>query len=272
MEQSDASEMGTRLLVSVRDVAEARAAILGGVGIVDVKEPRHGSLGMAAPEVLSAIGDEVARHAERPILSVACGEVSEAIRFTLPADASESALRNLSRYDFAKVGLAGCGSRRHWQSEWLAARCRIAEQFGTALRWAAVIYVDRDRAGSPEPAAVIDAAVETGCEVVLFDTYDKSSGNLFDSLSVAELTRYVQRIQKADLRCALAGRLSDEHIPQVSELGAEIFAVRSAACAGNDREGVVSEERVSKLVAALHATRHMQSGWNQLTSATESPQ
>ena len=35
----------TGLLVSVRDAAEAEAALRGGATLIDVKEPRHGSLG-----------------------------------------------------------------------------------------------------------------------------------------------------------------------------------------------------------------------------------
>ena len=33
----------TGLLISVRDAEEARAALAGGAGLVDIKEPRRGS-------------------------------------------------------------------------------------------------------------------------------------------------------------------------------------------------------------------------------------
>ena len=36
-----------RLLVSVRNASEARAAINGGADVIDIKEPDHGPLGMA---------------------------------------------------------------------------------------------------------------------------------------------------------------------------------------------------------------------------------
>ena len=42
------------LLVSVRCADEVAAAIEGGAEIIDVKEPSHGSLGMALPETLAA--------------------------------------------------------------------------------------------------------------------------------------------------------------------------------------------------------------------------
>src|SRR5438067_2429694 len=54
-----------RLLVSVADAAEARAALAGGADIIDAKEPRHGALGAVAPDVLRAIRNAVA--VRRPV-------------------------------------------------------------------------------------------------------------------------------------------------------------------------------------------------------------
>ncbi len=41
----------TKLLVSVRSVDEAEMVLEAGVDLIDVKEPRSGSLGAALPEV-----------------------------------------------------------------------------------------------------------------------------------------------------------------------------------------------------------------------------
>ena len=45
----------TRLLVSVRSVEEAEAALAGGADLIDVKEPTRGSLGRADDAVIAAI-------------------------------------------------------------------------------------------------------------------------------------------------------------------------------------------------------------------------
>ena len=45
----------TRLLVSVRDALEARVAMGAGVDLIDVKEPRRGSLGRASNSVVAAV-------------------------------------------------------------------------------------------------------------------------------------------------------------------------------------------------------------------------
>src|SRR5262245_26134710 len=63
-----------QLLVSVRDVAEARAALTGGADIIDIKEPRRGPLGMAKPAVMAEI---VAGVGGRAPVSAALGELHE---------------------------------------------------------------------------------------------------------------------------------------------------------------------------------------------------
>ena len=62
----------TGLLVSVRDAMEARAALHGGADLIDIKEPRAGSLGSAEVGTWREICEVVAT--AKP-LSVALGEL-----------------------------------------------------------------------------------------------------------------------------------------------------------------------------------------------------
>ncbi|MEX0885938.1 MAG: (5-formylfuran-3-yl)methyl phosphate synthase, partial [Phycisphaeraceae bacterium] len=43
------------LLVSVRNVAEARAAMAGGADVIDIKEPAAGALGAASPTTIQQV-------------------------------------------------------------------------------------------------------------------------------------------------------------------------------------------------------------------------
>ena len=52
---SDARRTPPKLLVSVRTIEEARAALAGGADIIDIKEPTRGSLGRADEAVLTSI-------------------------------------------------------------------------------------------------------------------------------------------------------------------------------------------------------------------------
>src|SRR5579885_2345804 len=64
-----------RLLVSVADAREARAALAGGADVIDAKDPRRGALGPVAPDVLAAICGAVA--GRRPV-SAALGDLGAA--------------------------------------------------------------------------------------------------------------------------------------------------------------------------------------------------
>src|SRR6478735_5648803 len=89
-----------RLLVSVVDVGEARAA---GADIVDVKNPAEGSLGAPSPSVIAGI--RAAVPAELPV-SAAIGDMPN-----LPGTAALAALGAAhSGAGFVKVGLWGAST------------------------------------------------------------------------------------------------------------------------------------------------------------------
>ena len=56
---------GPQLLVSVRDATEAAAALHGGAGLIDVKEPARGPLGRADAATIAAVVQTVAGRAIR---------------------------------------------------------------------------------------------------------------------------------------------------------------------------------------------------------------
>ena len=65
-----------RLLVSVADAEDARAAVEGGADIVDAKDPAQGALGSVAPATLEAIVHAV--DGARPV-SAAVGDAVWAV-------------------------------------------------------------------------------------------------------------------------------------------------------------------------------------------------
>ncbi len=93
----------TELLVSVRSVAEARAALAGGATLIDVKEPARGSLGRAdagaIEQILAAVGG-------RAPVSAALGEWADD-----PGTIPDIGLT------YVKWGLASCRRRPEWRRE-----------------------------------------------------------------------------------------------------------------------------------------------------------
>ena len=247
----------TKLLVSVRSVSEAQAAIAGGADIIDVKEPARGSLGMANAETIADIARSVRRTnvsphpmgggATRRPVSAALGEASE----WLDGELAVTIPDNLA---YTKRGLAGLASSDDWKNEWMTVRRRVEDRSHSAARWIAVAYVDWQSADAPPLQDVIDAAGETDCVGVLFDTFHKEGRSLLDWLALPELTRLISTIQAAGMLAALAGGLRREDAEVLAGTGADVLAIRTAACEGG-RTGTVTAPAVQKFRAAMDSAQ-----------------
>src|SRR5438309_5093912 len=119
------------LLISVRSVAEAEAALKGGAGLIDIKEPLRGPLGRADHETIAAI---IRRVGGMLPVSAAMGELLED-----PGPFSGHGLTYL------KWGLAGYPAGSEWQRDLLgvARRLRALTIAGTLVP---VAYADWRRA------------------------------------------------------------------------------------------------------------------------------
>ena len=242
---------GSLLLVSVRSPEEASAAIRGGADILDVKEPRRGSLGMADIEVIAAIARQLAdsNHDQTPRatfipLSVALGEVHDwrDARSIPPLPESVT---------FAKLGLSHLAPHNNWSDEWLRVRHSFEERRTARLNWVAVAYADADAATSPPIDDVLTAAIDTNCSGLLIDTFTKTGLTLTDCCDLTSLAQLAERCHSAGLFLALAGRLTRESLPTLSRIPADVFAIRSAACEAATREGRVTEPAVADFRMAM---------------------
>jgi uncharacterized protein (UPF0264 family) len=220
-----------RLLVSVRNAVEARAAIEGGADVIDVKEPLRGPLGRADAKVWA----EVRRAAPASTaVSVALGELVEWEAGGRSVDWGEG-------LSYCKVGLSGLCDDPEWPPRWE----RLVEDGGPPL--VAVVYADAAAARAPSPDAVIDAAL--GCDAcagVLFDTWDKSAPSPID----ASWARRFRRVQSSGRFVALAGRVDLDVLPALAPLRPDIVAIRGAACRGGDRLAPIDPLRVARLARA----------------------
>ncbi|HET6424189.1 MAG TPA: (5-formylfuran-3-yl)methyl phosphate synthase [Planctomycetaceae bacterium] len=236
---SSPSLRSTRLLVSVRNAVEARAAIAGGADVIDVKEPTAGSLGRATFPAMREVA-EVVQQARSIPCSVALGEISEVA-------AELGTLQVPPSVRWVKLGLSGCASRSDWQQQWL----RIREYIAGNHEWIAVAYVDATTATSPSVRRVLAAAIETHCAGLLLDTFSKTSGTLLDSLSVDELHSITREAQAAGLLVALAGRVRREDLPALTPIQPDLIAVRSAVCRNANRTAAIDGELVANFRQAM---------------------
>ena len=235
----------TRLLVSVRDAAEALSAMEGGADIVDLKEPRRGSLGcvgrMECQTILAAM--ESNRH-DRPLLSIAMGELRD---FHSP-DFHDWPL---NRFQFAKIGLASFDSDSEWVVRWRAWRESLPRECAPV----AVAYVD-PAACAPPPERVIEVATSLGVRHALLDTFDKVPGRgLMDHLQRKELLDLRALAENLSITLVLAGSLNLSQAAELADVGFAIVAVRGAVCDG-DRYGTINAVKVAAFRNMLRGMQH----------------
>jgi uncharacterized protein (UPF0264 family) len=234
----------TKLLVSVRNIAEAEAALAGGADVIDVKEPRRGALGPADPEVWEQIRTLIGR---RAVVSAALGE--------LLSDPVEALARRTAGLRFAKIGLAGCQAERGWVARWLAMTRALPPRVAAVP----VAYADWAAADAPAPSVALTLASHLPARLLLVDTFDKASGTLLAAICRESLLELVDYARQLHVRIALAGSLDAAAIEELLPLAPAYIGVRGAACRGG-RSGTIEIARVKSLARLVQGRREMAPG------------
>ncbi len=227
------------LLISVVGADEVSAAVAGGADIVDVKNPREGSLGANFPHVIRRV--RALTPAAVPV-SVAIGDFP-----SLPGMAALAAAGAAGcGVQFVKVGLLG--PRDHEEAfALLSAVCRAAREESPDVRVMAAAYADASVTGSLPPRELPAVAVAAGVHGCMLDTAGKGEATLLSALTMAELERFVTSCRESGLCSALAGSLGAADMPRVGELGPDIVGFRGAACRGRRRDGTLDRDAVRRL-------------------------
>ncbi|MEM3736709.1 MAG: (5-formylfuran-3-yl)methyl phosphate synthase [Candidatus Bathyarchaeia archaeon] len=226
-----------KLLVSVVDEHEALEAIKGGADILDVKNPREGSLGANFPWII----ERVKRVAIDVEVSATLGDLPN-----LPGTAALAAFgAACSDVDYVKAGLYG--SRNFSEAtELMVAVCKAAKGYRPKVKVVASGYGDYKEIGCISPLDLPAIAYKAECDGILVDLKLKDGRRLFDFLDTNELNRLAAEAHDNGLTVALAGSLSVDDIAKVWGIGADIIGVRGAVCTGRDRvKGVVDRRLVA---------------------------
>lgn len=230
----------TRLLVSVRDVAEARVALAAGVDLLDLKEPTRGALGAVDAATVQEVVEFVAG---RIPVSVALGELVD------HATDSSSSLAISRGVTYFKLGLAGCATQPDWIARWQT----VIHAAPTGAAPVAVIYADGAAVAAPSAEQILDAAARVECRTVLVDTAIKNGRGLLDHWPPSTLQAFLREARSRRLTTVVGGALTTDTIPTVADCGPDYIAVRGAACEG-PRTGTLSAERLAAVKASLSAS------------------
>ncbi|MDR2719467.1 MAG: (5-formylfuran-3-yl)methyl phosphate synthase [Nitrososphaerota archaeon] len=236
-----------KLLISPQNTKEAIEAIAGGANIIDVKNPKEGSLGANFPWVIKEIKQLIPDNVE---LSCTLGEAPN-----LPGSITLAAYGAASlEVNYVKVGLSGVQTVQKTVNL-LENIVHATKMCNSKIKVVAAGYGDYFRAGSIEPQLVVQAAFTAKADIVMLDTAIKDGKNIFNHQTPQQLEEFIDTAHKHNLGVALAGSLQAQDLPVVKKLGADFVGLRGAACQNNNRDtGHITRERVKKLSEIIKQT------------------
>ncbi len=234
-----------KLLVSVVDKTEAMESIRGGAHILDVKNPKEGSLGANFPRIIKQIREAVPKNVE---VSATLGDLPN-----LPGTASLAALgAAVSGADYVKAGLFGVKNSEE-ATTLMNEVCKAVKEFNSGLKVIAAGYADYRTVGCVNPLELPEVAHKVEADGVLVDIKVKNGeSNLFSFLTDEKLRKFVEKAHDSNLIVALAGSLDKQDVPRVYDLAADIIGVRGAVCTNRDRlGGRVQREKVMEFAKEI---------------------
>ena len=231
-----------RLLVSPINATEAQAAMAGGADILDVKNPREGSLGANFPWVIRSVA---AVSAGRVPVSATIGDFD-----FKPGTASLAALgAAFSGADYIKVGLLKIKNRDE-AADMIGNISRAVKEFDGGKKLVAAAYSDCARVGSIPPMELPEVAWECGADVVMVDTAIKDGMTTFQFMSESQIGEFISAGHDFGMEVAIAGTIKFEDLELLKRVDPDIIGVRGAVC-GGDRSGEIKEELVRRMKADL---------------------
>ena len=222
-----------RILVSVRDTAEATLAAQAGVHFIDLKEPANGALGGLPLGTIGAVVALLRAQRGQARISATVGD--------WPADAWP-AIRDQVRavaacgVDYVKVGIAPG-----------PAAASLIDQLGH-LQSEGIPLIPVFIADQGVSPSLVAGALRHAFPALMLDTQDKRSGDLFRVMGTAALRDFVQQVQACGCLAGLAGALGLDRWGDLEALAPDFAGFRSAVCAG-DRAGAMDPARLARLVA-----------------------
>ncbi|RLI75474.1 (5-formylfuran-3-yl)methyl phosphate synthase [Archaeoglobales archaeon] len=232
-----------RVLVSPMNMEEAIESIRGGADIIDIKNPKEGSLGANFPWVIKSITEIVKKHGKE--VSATTGDLDYK-----PGTASLAALgAAISGADYIKVGLYGVKNKDE-AYEMIFNVVKAVKDYDSNKKVVAAAYADYGRILAVSPMELPEVGRKAGVDGIMIDTAIKDGTTLFDHLKINQLNQFVERAHENGMFCALAGNLSWNHIEKLKELKPDIIGVRTMVCESG-RNSKIRGELVNKLVKAI---------------------
>src|SRR5262245_30766960 len=217
----------TKMLASVTGMEEAEIAIAAGSDVIDLKDPKAGSLGaVATPIVRQAVSAIAGR---RPVSAV-CGDLPMEAE-TIRSKAEEIAATGV---DYVKVGFFPSASAE--------ACAKALAALAGKTKLIAVLFADL----SPD-FGLLPVLAEHGFHGAMVDTADKSKGRLLAHLPPERIPGFVGRAKSLSLMAGLSGSLEAPDIPRLLPFGPDFLGFRGALCPETERNRAIDAEKVKEI-------------------------
>jgi len=237
-----------KLLVSPRNVKEAKITIASGVDYIDCKNPEEGSLGANFPWIITQMKELIPSNSYQK-LSATIGDFPY-----LPGSASLAALgAAYSGADIIKVGLKGPQNLEEG-IKMMKNVVKAVKDFNKEIKIVAAGYADQKKLKkSPDPFLIPIIASESGSDIAMLDTYFKDGSNLFDFLNKDQLIEFSSIGREHGVQIALAGNLRTSDLNQIKNISPDIIGVRSVVCNNYDRiNGAIQGRLIEELRYELY--------------------
>jgi len=233
-----------KLLVSPINIEEAKIALKGGADIIDVKNPKEGSLGANFPWIIASIKEAI--NSEKPV-SATIGDFNYK-----PGTASLAALgAAVAGAEYIKVGLYDIQTAKQ-AKDMLENIVKAVKNYDDSKKVVAAGYSDFNRINSISPFELPEIAMLTGIDVVMIDTGIKDGKSTFEFMSEQDLTKFVSEAHDFGLQTAIAGTIKFENIDALRLINPDIIGVRGVVC-GGDRNSSIKQELVENLKKEISA-------------------
>ena len=226
-----------QLLVSPINTEEANICKLGGVDIIDVKNPKEGSLGANFPWIIRAVKEI----ADQTPVSATIGDLNYK-----PGTASLAALgAAVAGAEYIKIGLYDIQTKEQ-AVDILRNIVRSVKDYDSNKKVVASGYSDYKRINSISPLELPNICAKVGADVVMIDTGIKDGRSTFEFLKDSELIEFVANARSLGLKTAIAGTIKFENVPILKHIQPDIIGVRGCVC-GGDRNSTIKRELVEQL-------------------------
>jgi uncharacterized protein (UPF0264 family) len=241
-----------QVLVSAQNLQEVDLILTEAPDILDLKNPKEGSLGAPVIPTVVSIKKRITHYNETSSsnvqFSVAIGDFP-----FLPGTASMATygVEHLEP-DYIKIGLLGPTTIEEGV---LLTRSVVdaVQLLSSQTKVVVVGYADqKDLNMSIDPLLIPEITSLGGADVAMLDTKIKNGRSLFDNLTLKEVQNFMNEAKKWNVSIALAGSLNFNNIPHLKKLHPNIVGVRSMVCRNFDRlQGKIEPKLIAKLKSSI---------------------